>query len=438
MRPVALAVALGTAMSMSCSPFGGAAFNCTDRAQCGPGGTCQPNGFCSVADPICMSGQHYENAGSLSGDCVPDGTGGDEVPPPPNEPAPTADAPCMIHGVDTCSLTDPIDLNITANDTINTDNGGAADPRCRNFPQAGGPDACLVFASNVRIAAGVTLRGTGSRPLIIVSQTGMTIDGTIDVGSYRSPSSRGSGRDFACTANRDPSDDSGGAGGGAGGSFKGKGGDGGTGDTDNSQDPDGTALGGQAPDLVAVPPPFARGGCKGFDGGDEGNGGGSGKGGKGGTSGGAVWLLANGAVTIGTTGGVRATGAGGSGGQVQAGGGGGGSGGYIKIAAGSVTNAGILSANGGGGGEGGCRCNNIPITGNFGDDGSLSGTAVNGGSTIGMPGGDGGKASDANPDGVKGGDSNVGGGGGGGAAGFIVLSPAPNNTGTISPAFQSP
>lgn len=48
-----------------------ATFTCEDSAQCGAGGTCEPDNLCSFPDPVCASGRRYgDYSGELSGECV--------------------------------------------------------------------------------------------------------------------------------------------------------------------------------------------------------------------------------------------------------------------------------------------------------------------------------------------------------------------------------
>jgi alpha-tubulin suppressor-like RCC1 family protein len=59
-------------------------YKCSDDSQCvrsGVAGTCEPQGYCAFADPMCPSGQRFEpNAGdSLGGECTPP----PDAPPPP-------------------------------------------------------------------------------------------------------------------------------------------------------------------------------------------------------------------------------------------------------------------------------------------------------------------------------------------------------------------
>jgi hypothetical protein len=69
-RRVTAAIAFAT-VGVACSPFGGGAFTCTDSAQCGASGACEPNGLCSFPDGTCGSGRSYgEASGDLAGVCV--------------------------------------------------------------------------------------------------------------------------------------------------------------------------------------------------------------------------------------------------------------------------------------------------------------------------------------------------------------------------------
>ena len=439
---VGLAVALAASLA-ACSPFGGGVFACDQSAQCSPGGTCEPNGLCSFPDTRCASGQRYgEASGSLSGVCVgeenpPDG------PPTPNADGPfdavdidampgTPDASCVVDNLDLCAQSPPDSAITFGNETFDT----GSDPRCRDVDQGGGGDTlCLVYATSITVSAGATLTVQGGQPLVLAASGTLLVAGTIHAGSTgnrRGPDSEFSGCPNFPTA---PQEDIGGAGGGAGASFSANGGNGGTGDTDTSAGgPNGDAPGGQRPGPVGTPA-ILRGGCDGQAGADEDNNGGNG--GSGGSGGGAVWLVAMGEVQV--TGAVRVTGAGGNGGQVQAGGGGGGSGGMIKISAPVITVPGQLSANGGGGGGGGGRLNGNDISGGPGSEGQLGslpaagGTGATLGSEIGGHGGPGGALGD--PNGQTGGNSVVGAGGGGGGAGYIVIHGGANVTGVVSPAY---
>ena len=47
-------------------------FGCVNAGQCGDGGACEPNGYCSFPDPECPSGRKYgsQSAAGVAGQCV--------------------------------------------------------------------------------------------------------------------------------------------------------------------------------------------------------------------------------------------------------------------------------------------------------------------------------------------------------------------------------
>lgn len=46
-------------------------YRCSQEAECGTGGTCDPRGYCSFSDGACPSGQRFgDAAGSLAGQCT--------------------------------------------------------------------------------------------------------------------------------------------------------------------------------------------------------------------------------------------------------------------------------------------------------------------------------------------------------------------------------
>ncbi|HEX5059821.1 MAG TPA: hypothetical protein VFV99_10705, partial [Kofleriaceae bacterium] len=297
------------------------------------------------------------------GVALDDATGGDIA-------TPDGDGRCGLF-LDLCgSPAPPGPLHLVNADTINTD----TDPRCLGVMQASGGDVCLVYATMVDIDSGASLTATGTRPLAIAASGALTVGGTIDVSSRISGQRGPASSDTACSFAATPELDLGGAGGGAGGSFGLAGGNGGTGDTDQSQ---GGSDGMGAPGMAGAPASVTalRGGCRGQAGANEDATGGVG--GSGGHSGGALYLYA--AESIQISGVIRATGAGGNGGQVQAGGGGGGSGGLVVIESPSIVVTGAISANGGGGGEGGARVGSTPVSGQPGADGMMGTTAAAGG-----------------------------------------------------------
>jgi hypothetical protein len=269
---------------------------------------------------------------------------------------------------------------------------------------------CVVAGTSFTLAAAKTIRATGTKPLVLLSTSTMSIQGIIDVSSNRmaGPLATGAGANpTACTNGAPPEM----AGGGYGGSFGGKGGNGerlGT----------ASATSGVAAAALTTPPTLLRGGCPG--------GNGDATGGTGGSGGGAVALIAMTSIQL--DGKLNASGSAGHGGPAaKSGGGGGGSGGMIVLDAPSITAAatGLLFANGGGGGQGGAGAgagmgigadggesldpaSPAPAGNNGGRDGGFGGTGSSG---TRLPGNNGGIPTTA--------QNNGGGGGGGGAAGFI-------------------
>jgi hypothetical protein len=273
-------------------------------------------------------------------------------------------------------------------------------------------DACVIAGTEIAIATGVTVRGVGGRPLVLLSTGTFRIDGTLDVASRRGDAP-GAGADPAvCGAGTPPSNGTTIAfGGGHGGAFGNAGGSGGPGDPDGN--------GGIAPAVAAF---SFHGGCPGQTGGNSA--------GRGGSGGGAVALIAT---SIEVTGSIHASGAGGDGSAVEgAGGSGGGSGGAIVLDATAIDIAGLVLAHGGGGGEGSGGNVSDP-----GDDPATATVAVGGsGNSDGGDGGAGGTAAEgangsppsANPAGPS------GGGGGGGGCGVIRATTSPTISGTVSPS----
>lgn len=273
---------------------------------------------------------------------------------------------------------------------------------------------CMVTATDMTLANGVTLRGHGSKPLVLLATGKFDLEGTIDVSSKRD-AAPGAGAALAasCLSTMPATVNSGGFGG----SFMGKGGDGGAVDGNK---------GVAAPALTARPMTL-RGGCPGGSGSTATAGVAAGTGGAGG---GVVDIIAS---TITVNGTINASGAGGGGGPAQkSGGGGGGSGGMIVLDVASPqdvtagSNQAIwLYANGGGGGQGGTGgtvAGSGP--GEDGQDPSNPAVQALGGRNTSRDGGRGGLGSAGSVQ-LSGGDqalspaNNGGGGAGGGGAGFI-------------------
>lgn len=344
------------------------------------------------------------------------------------DPAPAPDAPprpsCLIGGFDLCAnqnANGPIAF--TTSTSINT----TVDCSLVLYePSVGG--ICVIFATDITIAAAATVNATGLRPLVLAATQTITVDGTVDVSSYLAPptgvASQGAAANHpSCEQLRIPTCETTnyGCGGQAGGSFGGLGGAGGLGPSGLQNGLPGDP----------IPPPLPRGGCPGGSRNDNDSDGGGG-----------VWLVAGSAIAVTVTGRVLAGGAGGQGGyggiggELYSSGNGGGSGGYIRLAAPSIRVEGSLIANGGGGGEGGDGT--FSMAANGGDGAGAMQPPRGGVST--RAGGDGGDGATGSMLGGQPGKSSTntqgaGGGGGGGGAGIIVLSaPALVTTGaTISP-----
>lgn len=275
------------------------------------------------------------------------------------------------------------------------------------------PPACFIIANSITVDITTV---TGTRPLVLVASSTITINGLLDVSSHADghtgPAANGSGcNEFPGV----PGGSSEGRGGGAGGSFMTVGGDGGEGGEEGEAD------NGEAPEAMDMPA-MLHGGCSG----QQGNGTTAGAPGAGG---GAVYLVAGSTVTGAGT--INASGAGGAagGGTSRPGGSGGGTGGMVAVHAGATIGV-ALMANGGGGSGGG----NSSVIGSDPDPDAPMAQA-SGGAGDGTGGRGFGGTMPASV-GQSGGDDESGGGGGGGA-GWILTNLAP--TGLVSPtAVQLP
>ncbi len=310
-------------------------------------------------------------------------------------------------GVSVCLDAKPTEgLAVAANRTINTTSGTECAPEATAW--------CVVAATSISIAAGATLSAQGTRPLVLLSMSTITIDGVLDVASHMAMATLQDAGPGANAAACTPGTAAALKGGGWGGSFGTRGGDGG-----------GVMGATAAPKFV---PAALHGGCTGSVGANSG--------GNSGHGGGAGGLIAETSVLVNGT--INASGKSGSStANDAAGGGGGGSGGMIVFDTPMLTfgASARVFANGGGGGEG--------TAGNTGIDGTdpvapgLGGVGGMGG-TSGGDGGNGGYGMlDANggTNGVNVG--NDGGGGGGGGAGVIkVFRGTAPGLGLVSPPFS--
>ncbi len=273
------------------------------------------------------------------------------------------------------------------------------------LPQAAA--VCVLLAD--KISVGTTIIASGSRPLLLIGASSVTIEGTgtIDVASQNTRGGAGAGARTDCMQAIDGTEAALGSPGGAGGSYGGLGGGGG----------DGAGI-------TAPPAPVAgavdgvEGGCPGGKGGAGGVAGSTAQA-AGGRGGGAVYVISSSMIEVSGT--INASGEGGAGGvDARAGGGGGGSGGLIGFDAPTILLSGgeTLFANGGGGGEGGAQGGN----GARGADPSGLTSALGGANQT--NGGDGGAGSSTSGSGFPGATvngANLGGGGGGGGGGQILF-----------------
>ncbi len=415
MRAAVLVAALG-----GCAYSG--TFECFESKQCvtqsGGEGACV-GGSCAFADDGCTAGYRFADsaAAEISSVCL------ENVPP--------ADCAAWTprHFMP-CALPTPLGaITISAMATYDTDAGEFDIPVPHTSAVLAQTDGTMVRVLSVTtftIDMAITLRVTGSLPLVIAARDSITIAGRIDASSKRSSTGPGANA-MACTA---PTSGAlpvvRGSGGGGAGGFQGAGGIGGPGGYPMQ------AMGGMggAAVMMTALTTSVRGGCSGAASGPAGPGSVSPatatSAAAPGAGGGALQLTARRSIAV--SGILLAGGAGGNGAPFasSSGGGGGGSGGYLGLEAPMITVTGSLAANGGAGGGGGSD------TTGGGDGGDSVVGAVNarggGGGAVTVPGlacqGTGGNGSaGANPAG--GAASNnagfCGGGGGGGAAGVIAV-----------------
>jgi hypothetical protein len=239
--------------------------------------------------------------------------------------------------------------------------------------QAGGPEIVVLAARHFTIAAGATLRLTGSRPVVLAVFGNATVAGTVDANA--SGATPGAGGNATCTATRKGGEGTGSASGGASGGGGGGFGTAGAAGGDGGQGVPGVAgvAGGTVPLVPLV------GGCPGgLGGGCATN--------LGGAGGGSIQFSVAGTLSISGT--VRANGGiGVAGCASEGGGGGGGSGGGILLEGSTVTSSAsaVVQANGGKGGDGasggvGGRGGTGTLTPLKGDNSSTDGGGGGGGS----------------------------------------------------------
>jgi hypothetical protein len=231
--------------------------------------------------------------------------------------------------------------------------------------QSGGPDIVVVPVRNLTLAAGSTIKLTGTRPVVLAVFGNATIAGTIDASASGSTPGPGGNTSCGTSTGGSGSGDTarfGGASGGGGGGFGTAGGKGGTADTDGSSSTGGIA--GVARGSAAQTPLIA--GCAGGLAGDCSTASGAG--------GGAVQVSVAGALKVSGT--VHSDGGSGStpcGATDEGGGTGGGSGGAILLEGATVDLTGsTVHANGGNGGKNGTFAGIYNCGGEAGGNGSTS------------------------------------------------------------------
>jgi hypothetical protein len=284
--------------------------------------------------------------------------------------------------------------------TLNTDTSSLChSSQPMGWAGQGQPAACVVIGTNLYVSN--TTRVAGSRPLVLFARESIVVAGTLDASSKKSGSRGAASPASTCNA---PVLAPGVGGGGAGGSFMTLGGDGGMG---NDGSPGGRSAN------TSTPPTVLRAGCDGQSG--DGNTENVGYGG------GAVYLVANGTLTI--HGAINVSGSAGKGGEDGTGGNGGGSGGMIVLHAPAIDAVGgRLVANGGGGASGG-GSNQDGVDGSD-PDVAMPLVSASGGAAMARSGGRG--FATGSPATAGEGDTaaDTGGGGGGGGGGYIRSSAA--------------
>jgi hypothetical protein len=275
----------------------------------------------------------------------------------------------------------------------------------------GQPEACFVLGTAIAVG---TTRVTGSRPLVLVATTALSVTGHLNASSERVSGATGPASPSAGCQNfpSAPDNSGSGAGGGAGASFLSKGGNGGTGNNGNSDR-------GTSPNADATPPAILRAGCHGQRGGNGGMGGGT-QSGAAGRGGGVIYLVSGGTISLGGSAVLNVSGSGASGSNnAYTGGSGGGSGGTIRLHAPviSTQNGTKIAANGGGGSAGGDNSTGGGPGADWNPGNNVTSQAA-GGNGPGGNGGNGFAGSSQAGNGQNGG-GNRGGGGGGGGGGYV-------------------
>ncbi len=290
--------------------------------------------------------------------------------------------------------------------TLDTDTSNlCANPSTLDWASGNGQGAaCFIYATTITMAQDTYV--TGSRPLVLVGTT-ISITHTLDVAAHRGTNAGAGSASAVCPAfPTAPGANAAGGGGGAGGTFLSQGGNGGGGN--------GATLFGTAPPPLAVPS-ILRAGCDG----QRGAAAGANQSGAVGEGGGAVYLVASGALSI--SGAINASGSGGTGGNELTGGSGGGSGGMIVLHAATLGVGGAEIMAAGGGGASGGDNNEVGLSGQDPDPSAISLPAQGGPGSAGAAGGNGYGGWPLSTAAGAGASApmNRGGGGGGGGGGYI-------------------
>src|SRR5437868_8252489 len=137
---------------------------------------------CVVGSESCPTGQTCVAMGS-GGVCMRDGSHGVDGGTDTSHPD---GATCLgVHLLgDVCLQAAPTAaVTVTAARTVTTTSttGG----NCTEMqPQRSGPALCIISGTSIDIAAGNTLRGIGSNPLVLFATGNITVEGTIDVATH--------------------------------------------------------------------------------------------------------------------------------------------------------------------------------------------------------------------------------------------------------------
>ncbi|HMG24184.1 MAG TPA: hypothetical protein VK607_22775, partial [Kofleriaceae bacterium] len=152
------AAILAVVMVTGCK-YGAAEFACSAEKSCGPGGTCESNGFCSFADSTCESGRRFgELGGASSGECVPAGgamiDASIDAPPdvPPDARACFGTAPFTICFAAAPSM--PVTLDSAT--PIDTTSSNLCVPTL-----SGATNYCVIAGTTISVD--VKLRATGAK-----------------------------------------------------------------------------------------------------------------------------------------------------------------------------------------------------------------------------------------------------------------------------------